>query len=73
MAVLDKLHQAAEGEIDNVNDVNDRAAVGDSVPTSTRMCVFQLSESNDLERIANILTHLNDHKCTSNSQLLYLT
>ena len=28
------------------------------LPQSTRMCVFQLSESNDLERISKIMDHL---------------
>jgi hypothetical protein len=34
------------------------------LPQSTRMCVFQLSESNDLERISKIMEHLATNKDT---------
>jgi hypothetical protein len=36
------------------------------------MCAFQIAESNDLERVTDIIEHLDSQKCCSSSQLIYM-
>ena len=45
------IEDATEGEEENQEE-------NVSVPSSTRMCVFQLAESNDINRVTNILEYI---------------
>jgi len=46
---------------------------GGEIPTSTKMCIFQLQESADLDRITMILDHLATNKDSPESILYMLS
>lgn len=66
--VLLKIKAENDGEfLSKIENEESHEAVIDTVPSSTRMCVFQLAESNDINRITSILDYLSVHKSSPES------
>ncbi len=65
------MNEDSSNEIDTDELLHDCLNAGGEIPSSTKMCIFQLAESNDLDRISKILNYLASDK-NSTENILYM-
>ncbi len=66
-----QINEDSSNEIDTEELIHDCLNAGGEIPSSTKMCIFQLAESNDLDRISKILNYLASDK-NSTENILYM-